>query len=316
MFGEPRPARSLILFEGQVKWIMERETPEEKLAAWEALTQIAFPQDEDSPFQPPPLPVNGEKMSPCDKAKRDVYNLFKDIIESRAVKYNGKLKDIRKVEAGRLGAAVRYGRRMDSSDDSGVVDLEEDAIVTETNASDMQKEKKAPTARIANLPQSIAEDDFSNINVAGKRRDRRTLSKEDKEAIAEWDRKIPDADALQQYLQKNFLHATRATAIKPEFCQYAYHKLAKVDRWISTRDNRPLRDIRIAVHYIALDYIKQLGEVKRVEEEERRKNIESEYNLKTAEQNQQMQTELAAIERKRRRKAEREATEKIMKGEL
>ena len=37
--------RSIVLDEGRVDWIMERATPEERLAAWDVLVAVAFPDD-------------------------------------------------------------------------------------------------------------------------------------------------------------------------------------------------------------------------------------------------------------------------------
>ena len=42
-----KPVRRVTLYEGQVRFIMERETPEERLAAWETVAAIAFPPDEE-----------------------------------------------------------------------------------------------------------------------------------------------------------------------------------------------------------------------------------------------------------------------------
>ena len=299
-----KPVRRVTLYEGQVRFIMERETPEERLAAWETVAAIAFPPDDDHKYVPPELPTDGGRLSPCDRVRRDVYNFIKDIIEYQAMKDSGKLKDSKKVEAGRLGAAVRFGRRGESSSASQAKDIVE-------TADDLRAMPIVPK----NQPSDVAEDDFT-CYVAGGFRRRKVLSKDEQAAISEWDEKIPDAKALQAYLQKNYMYQNKKLVVSDEFCEFAYHKLAKIDRWISTRDRRPLHDIRQAVHYIALDYIKKAGEIRRAEKEEHRKDLEADLEMKNTQYSQQSPSDLATIERKRRRAAEKEAMAKILKGEL
>jgi prophage antirepressor-like protein len=75
-----------------------------------------------------------------------------------------------------------------------------------------------------------------------------------------------------------------------------------------------LTTLRNAVHFLILDYVRKSGDLKRVEAEERRKDMESEFAMKTTQYSQQSASDLAAIERKRRRAAEREM-EKTLRGE-
>lgn len=298
-----KPVRRVTLFEGQVKFIMERDTPEERLAAIETIFAIAFPPDEDHKYVPPALPADGSRLSPCDRVRRDVYNFLKDVLERQAEKDSGK-KDPQKVEAGRLGALARFGDRGSSS-----------AVnISPTKKKEPKDETKESTPAVT-IPRAILEDDFSS-DIVGGTRYKRTLTDEEKAQVASWDKKIPDAKALQEFLKRNYMYQNKALVITDEFCDFAYHKLAKIDRWISTRDRRPLHDIRQAVHYIALDYIKKAGEIRRAEKEEHRKDMEADFEMQTTQHSRQTPTELAAIERKRRRAAEREAMEKIMKGEL
>lgn len=299
-----KPVRRVTLYEGQVRFIMERETPEERLAAWETVAAIAFPPDDAHKYVPPALPTDGGRLSPCDRVRRDVYNFIKDIIEYQAMKDSGKLKDSKKVEAGRLGAAVRFGRRGESSSTSQAQEPVEPPDEIEA----------LPTAP-RNEPQSVADDDYRGY-VAGGFRHKKSLTKDEQAAVSEWDRKIPDAKALQAFLKKNYMYQNKKLVVSDEFCDFAYHKLAKIDRWLSTRDQRPLHDIRQAVHYIALDYIKRAGEIRRAEKEEQRKDLEADFEMKNTQYSQQSSSELATIERKRRRAAEKEAMAKILKGEL
>lgn len=298
-----KPVRRVTLFEGQVKFIMERDTPEERLAAIETIFAIAFPPDDEHKYVPPALPTDGSRLSPCDRVRRDVYNFLRDVLERQAEKDSGK-KDPQKVEAGRLGALARFGDRGASS--SSVSDA------TPSTAKVKVEVRENPKI---DVPLPLQEDDLSGF-VAGRYKFKRNLTDEEKAQVASWDKKIPDAKALQEFLKRNYMYQNKTLVITDEFCEFAYHKLAKIDRWISTRDRRPLHDIRQAVHYIALDYIKKAGEIRRAEKEEHRKDMEADFEMQTTRHSQQTPTELAAIERKRRRAAEREAMEKIMKGEL
>lgn len=296
---------------------MELDTPSEKLAALETVFAIAFPPQEDKPYTPPELPVDGSKLSKEDKARRLAYNIFNGLIRYHGKKGDGRIKDKKKVEAGRLGAYTRWGDSSVSTADASTAKIENTAKeghdILDAQGKDAEHGisiAKPSTSKVAE------EDDFNSIYEAGRYRFKRELSKVEKDAIAEWDKKIPNAQALLEFIKKNFLFATRVTALKPEFCEFAYHKLAKIDRWISSRDGRPLRDIRTAIHYIALEYNRQLGEVERAEKEEKRKNLEAEFQMKNTELSQMSATDLADLERRRRRLAEKEAAAKIMKGEL
>ena len=222
MCREAKPVRSVVLFEGQVNWIMERDSPEEKLAAWETLAAIAFPPDEEHPYVPPPIPSDGTRLSTCDRVRRDVYNLFKDVIESRAVRNNGKLKDLKKVEAGRMGATARWLGDSSASDTGASVD---GTTTTMRPAAGTTK--------------------FSRY--------RRPLSEDDKAQIAHWDSVYPDAKALQEYFKKNYYFQNKTLICSDEFCAYLYHVLAEERRWISPRTGRPFEDIKQATHYIAIE---------------------------------------------------------------
>ena len=293
MCCESKPIRCLTLFEGWVKWIRELDTAEERLAAWETFGAIAFPEDESRPYEPPPLPTNGSKLSVCDKVRRQVYNLFKAVIESNAIKNSWKGKDQKKVEAGRLGAAIRFGRNGESST---VVTSSEPEVGAKPTSLDVTRQEEAIVNR-SYTP-------------------RRRLTADDKEKIAEWNRTIPNASALQEYLRRNYMYQNTALILTPEFCEFAYHKLANIDKWISTRDKKPFNDIRNAIHYLALDYIKKSGEIRRAEKEEKRLDMEADFEMQTTLHSKQSPSDIAEKERKRRMDAEQKAMEMILKGEL
>lgn len=317
MCREGKPDRSVTLYEGHVRCIMELDTPSERLAALETVFAIAFPPEEDKPYYPPELPTDGSKLSVEDKARRLAYNIFNGLIRYQGKKGDSRIKDKKKVEAGRIGAQIRWGDSSVSVVDASTSGAENKSAEDDNAFCTAVKEtgRELGIAR-QTAPKAVEEDDFTSGYEAGGYRYKRELTKAEKEAIAEWDKKIPNAQALQEFIKKNFLYATRGTALKPEFCEFAYHKLAKIDRWISSRDRRPLRDIRTAIHYIALEYNRQLGEVERAEKEEKRKNMEAEFQMKNTELSQMSATDLADLERRRRRQAEKEAAAKIKKGEL
>lgn len=317
MCQEAKPIRSVVLFEGQVKWIMERDTPEERLAAWEAITSIAFPDDEKNPFRPPSIPTDGSRLTPSDRVKRDVYNLFKDIIESRAVKNNGKVKDIKKVEAGRLGAEARIAKRAESEAENNPLPIENPKIAEEIRVP--KKRGLSETVQDRRVRSGASESVMEGSckpNIPIGFRKNNNLSATDIERIAQWNAAIPDAAALKAYLKKNYMYQNKSLVCSDAFCEFAYQKLAKVDGWRSTRDGSALNDIRTAIHWMSIDYTKKNGEIRRVEEEERQKDADADFKRMSAEADRINPSELADKERKRRRKAEKEALQKIMRGEL
>ena len=81
---DKKTPRSVLLFEGQARWIMERETPEERIAALEVLMAIAFP-NEGEEYKPPKSPKTN-----IGKVQRDAYNIFKDFSESRMWEWPGE----------------------------------------------------------------------------------------------------------------------------------------------------------------------------------------------------------------------------------
>lgn len=294
---EDSQVRKLTLYEGQVRWIMERETPEERLAAWETITALAFPTN-GCPYEPPPIPSDGSRLSPCDRARRDVYNFFKDLLKYQSDKNNGRLKDIKKVAAGRLGAEARLAKRSESST---VENTATESVGINPNIY---------------VPKAVQEDDFSSYTAGRQRKHKVVLTDEDKEIIKEWDRKIPDAKALLEHLQKNYLYQNRNSVLTDEFCEFAFQRLSVCDRWISTKTKRPLRDLKSAIYYISIEYMQRTRELKRVEAEEEQKDKEFQVAMQASRQSLQSSTELETLERKRRRAAEREAMEKVLRGEL
>lgn len=307
MCSDVKPDRAVKLYEGHVRWIMNRSTPEERLAAWETIVAIAFPHDESQPYRPPEPHKDGSPLNSIESVCRDTYDIFSGLIRCQGKDGNGWYKDPKKVEAGRKGAAIRYGR-------SGASTVE--STIEETALKNIESpEPESIETKVVKSPTPVQEDDFSGYE-AGEFKYKRTLTKSELAAIKTWNEKIPNAEALKAYLAKNYLYQNRQVVLQDEFCAFAYHQLAKVSGWISSRDKRPFRDIRQAVHYIALDYIRKSGEIKRAEEEEKRKNMESAFETQKVELSKQSNTELASLERRRRRAAEKEAMEKIMKGEL
>ena len=255
MLQESTTDRKLILTEGIVDWIMERDTPKERLAAWDTVVAIAFPED-GVDFVPPSKPQRGKALSAEDKIKRDVYNLFSGVLKSQ--KKEG----------------------IEGSVSPKAYDVPENHIPF-------------------NIPKHSIP---SHLTTA------------DKMKIEEWDQKIPDVETLQKYLQSNYFYANKSKVVSQEFCEFAFHKLAVVDRWISSKTKTPLRDINRAIHYLALTYTKTVGEIKRAEQEERRKDIESEFAMESTVVSHMSPSDMASRERRESAKAEKLFAERLLKG--
>lgn len=312
---EAKPIRSVVLFEGPVQWIMERETAEERLAAWETVCAIAFPKDEAKPYEPPLLPADGKKLSSCDRVRRDAFNIFKGVIESRAMKANGKMKDPKKVEAGRMGAAKRFGKNYGESSAMDGSALEAAQKAADAVNGDRVADAKPVELKVSTVTNTAHttpfEDDFT-APTAGARRKQRKLTPEEQERQTEWDRKIPDEKALQKWLQDGYVLANKNIVVSDEFCLFAYTRLAKEDRWISTRDGTVLKNIFTPIHYLALDYKRKMNEIRRAEEEEKAKDMVAEQKKNEALYSDMSPSDLASIERKRRRAAERAQMEQAL----
>lgn len=296
-----------------MKWIMERETPEERLAAWETVLKIAFPNECELPYAPPQTPSDGSRLSPCDRARRDTYNMMGDFIKSRMWELPMLGKDKRKVAAGRLGAAIRYGMESDSTADD--VKTFEQPLPTLMPSTPLllgqDKNNSSPHVSRADMR---AEDDAEYLR--RKKVDETKLSQRDREKVAEWDAKIPNAAALKEWLERNYLYQNRSLVCSDMFCEMAYNQLAIENHWISYKTGHAMTDIRNAIHWMAIDYLQKSRQIQRAEEEQHRLDMESEFETKVAHAAQQSPQELATIERKRRRLAEKQAMEMIVKGEL
>ena len=313
MSGKDRQVKSIVLLEGQVRWIMERDTPEERLAAWETLAAIAFPNDYELPYQPPELPSDGSPLSPCDRVRRDTYYMLCDFFSSRLWEQTGRIKDQKKVAAGKRGAAARFGMYWGS--DSTAVAEEPPPADSRSNEL-IESPQPIPIVQMPTLlPKDLRAEEteyFSDrLRKIGK-----GLTEVDKKKIAEWHKKFPNAAALREWLDRNFLYQNRNVVCTKEFAEFAYTKLALEENWVSYKTGHAMKDIRNAIHWIALDYIRKSREIRRVEEEEHRKDLESEFETKSLVASQMSNEDITALERKRRRQAEREAMEKVLRGEL
>ena len=305
MCRESRQVKNVVLFEGHVRWIMERATPAERLAAWETLAAIAFPNDYELPYSPPELPVDGTPLSPCDRVRRDTYNMLSDFFTSRVWEQSGRIKDQKKSAAGKIGAATRYGMGGSSDSTAFVDEFPKVQIVPQT-----QRE-----SGITMTPRDVKAEETDRFAVRYQKIEK-GLTEEDRKKIAEWQAKIPNPAALKEWLNRNYMYQNRNVVLSDTFCTIAYSKLALEDRWVSYKSGHAMQDIRNAIHWLAIDYIRKSREIKRVEEEEHRKDLESEFETKSLQASQMSNEEIAALERKRRRQAEREAMEKILRGEL
>ena len=294
MSEDSRHVRNVVLFEGHVRWIMERETPKERLAAWEALAAIAFPKDESKPYKPPEIPSDGSQLSPCDRARRDTYNMIGDFFKSRVWEQSGVIFD---------RDSFAFGMsQVDSAASTANDRVEEVASVVESPSSHLQ-----PFDQKAEETTGYSER-YLRIE--------KGLSDLDRKKIAEWHKKIPNAAALKEWLERNYFFQNRKLVCSNEFCAFAYSRLALENNWVSYRTNHAMNEIRNAIHWMAIDYLRKTNDIKRVEQEEYRKDLESEFETKALSVSQMTNEEIATMERKRRRKAEKEAMEKVLRGEL
>lgn len=319
MSGKDRQVNSIVLLEGQVRWIMERETPEERLAAWETLAAIAFPENPyELPYKPPQTPIDGSRLSPCDRARRDTYNMVADFINSRMWEQDSRGKNLNNVMDGKQEEVISHWKCESSSSSS--VDYEDEneeptlEAPIEGNSEPIQKEEKQEQ-RITMTPLDMTveeRDFFSN----GFKKINRNLSEIDKQKIKVWNKKIPNAAALREWLDRSYFMPNKKLVCSEQFCAFAYQKIAREGNWISYKTNHVINNLLTTIHWLAIDFEKKTREIKRAEEEEKRKDMESEFETKTMVASQMTNEEIADMQRMSSRKAEREAMEKILRGEL
>lgn len=266
MQNDQRNVRSIVLDEGQVDWIMERETPEERLAAWDVLVAIAFPEDTALPYEPPKV-KKGSKLSPVERTKRDAYNIFKGI-------------GLHGVPYGESDSTAFFGEST-SSDEHNV-----DSIT----------DKSEPT-----------------YNRMYQTRIQQSLTQADNDQIAKWNRRFPDSKSLYEYLNKNYFFANRNLVCSEEFCNFALRQF-QTNNWINYKTEKPHKSIDRTIHYLALDYKRRCGEIRRAEEEERKKDLAAEFDAKVEKYDSIEPTDIATAERKRRIEAEERWLKKMMEG--
>lgn len=310
MCRECKQVKSLVLFEGQVRWIMERETPEERLAAWETLTAIAFPNPYELPYEPPQIPIDGSPMSPCDRVRRDTYYMFSDIIKCQYWEQFGSIKNRKKVAAGMLGAAVRYGK-MESTAEEPFQESNDFMPQEQEQPKPVQVESKYPT--LTPRDEMAEETPYFSEKFL---KIRHLLTEYDKKKIDEWNKKIPNAAALKEWLDRNYFQTNKRFVCSDTFCEYAYQRLAREDNWCSYKTRHVMNNLANAIHWMAIDFQRKSNEIRRAEEEEHRKDVESDFATKTMVVSQQTNEDIADMQRISSRKAEREAMEKILRGEL
>lgn len=320
MSGKDRQVKSIVLYEGHVRWIMERETPEERLAAWETLAAIAFPENPyELPYKPPQVPLDGSVLSRCDRVRRDTYNMLADFINSRVWEVGGSGKNPKKVLAGKLGAAIRHGKYGSSSstaydyDSTTPSDSCEDIVKPAPPQSTPMQESYRPHITMTPLDERVEETEYFSERY---RKIEPTLSARDKTKIAELNKKFPNAAALREWLDRNYFQGNKLLVCSEQFCAYAFQRLAKDANWISYRTNHVINNLLTVIHWMAIDFQRKSNEIRRAEEEEDRKNKESEFESRVQAVSQMSNEDIADKERISARRAERRAMEKILRGEL
>ncbi|MBO6031903.1 MAG: hypothetical protein J6Q22_10720 [Prevotella sp.] len=313
MNDKDKQVKSIVLLEGHVRWIMERETPEERLAAWETLAAIAFPENPyELPYKPPQKPLDGSCLSPCDRVRRDTYNMLADYINGRVWENNDR-------DVNKEGCVGEDGLGIESSSGS-VIDDEwwknESAVEASDNRISFPSSHEVnvrPNVTMTPLDMRAEETMFFSERYL---RVESRLTEQDKKKIEEWHKKIPNAKALRRWLDRNWYFQNKKLVCSEKFCEYAYNKLAREDNWVSYKTNHAMSNISTAIHWIAIDFQRKENEIKRAEEEERRKDQEVEFDTKVMLASHRTSEDLADMQRISSRKAEREAMEKILRGEL
>lgn len=320
---ERKPVKNIVLFEGHVRWIMERETPEERLAAWEVVAAIAFPHEYELPYEPPEIPADGSPLSPCDKVRRDTYHMMADFILSRVWEQSGQIKNQRKVEAGKIGASAKYGYYGSPASTDSYIETEEPpareptvgCTPAQTDSTANQQPPTASDISTSITPKDAAMEELEPNYWLPKKMNKK-LNEKDRKLIDNWHKKIPNAAALREFLERGYMFQNKSLVTSPVFCDYAYARIARECNFVSPKTGHAYGSLFNVIHWLALDYIRKENEIRRASEEEKRKDIESEFETKVAEVSQMTNEEIMAMERKRQRKAEREAMAKVLRGEL
>ena len=320
MIDKEQKVKSIVLFEGHVRWIMERETPEERLAAWETLAAIAFPENPyELPYKPPQIPLDGSVLSRCDRVRRDTYNMLADFINSRVWEVGGGVKNPKKVLAGKLGASIRHGKYGSSSstdydyDRTTPSDSCEEICNQQKPQSNPMPESCRPHITLTPLDERAEETEYFSDRY---RKINPTLSERDKAKIAELNKKFPNAAALREWLDRNYFQGNKLLVCSEQFCAYAFQRLAKDANWISYKTNHVINNLLNVIHWMAIDFQTKSNEHRRAAEEESRKNKESEFESRVQAVSQMSNEAVADMERISARRAERRAMEKILRGEL
>lgn len=339
-----KPERNVCIWEGWARWIAERDTTEEKLAAYETIMAIAFPEDESSPYTPPPKPTDGSKLSRCDLIRRDVYNQWHGVIEKKTGVVNQKTKSQVRAEAGRLGAAKRWGQRYrddSTSGDSTVLISEEVSSDYASDISSIEPPKIAPQASTPTTPlKPTTKEDIVVVggNTALRvpkpsplpqdglletlepyrkpNRYEAQLSEGEKAQVATWRKKFPDAKALQNWIAKSWRLPNRKIATSDNFCNYAFAVLDEERNWCGALNHRPITNLGTTLHWLVITYMRQCAEIEVATKKIEREKREADFDERVSLANQNSPEEVADRLRKERLDAERDAMERIMRGEV
>lgn len=337
------PERKVCVWEGWARWIDERSSPEERLAAYETIMAIAFPKDEENPYQPPEVPNDGSHLSRADLTRRDVYNQWRGIIEHNSSRCPiGSDSPIR-VELVTSGLSDTCGDKvvigMESSDidgsdsDSVVTDHEEVEVDSYGDSAVEQKPRRKSREAKRNGSLSIVErqekerkEGDSNPLVSSAMSEfvqahnpmarAMNLTKYDKAKIAEWNVKIPDAEALHRWIKENWAFPNGDVALSENFCSYAFNRLAKESNWCSSKTGKPFTTLHNVLHWLVIDYKQQVANLKSADKKIERELAQSEFDDKAAATGRMSPEELATLERRKRKAAEREAFARIKRGEV
>lgn len=321
--------RKFTFWEGWHNYIADLATDEERLAAYETITAIAFPKDENVPYMPPAQPTNGNPLSPADRVRRQVYHFTHGIIVTGS-SINGKtgtVKDPVKVMCGKQGGRPRRRDFGDSTDESFPdndfmppeptplsLRTEPPAHLSPSDPSEDSIPQLSPSkpADMAEPPVDIGDTPSRVWNGHYYQR----LTPQQQARIAQWNHDIPDAEALQKWIKRNLASANlSAYSNSMDLCEYAYNELAHTYQWVSSKSHRPFTSLAPTLAYLAQSFAQQQ---QRQELSKRKLNaLEQQSALEIGELTAQNKSssDIAALERKRRRQAERAAAAREMQKE-
>lgn len=253
------PQTSFVFHRSYFDVIKEMDTPEERLAAFETLCQMAFLGEEayDLPEGQP-----GEKKSPKLHAIRNIYFQSRDFIWQK----NKPKKDPRELHDIRVAAGKKGGRPRKCS-------LMSDSMADCASTPDVQPIESSETAEIAPASHSgekdgkPPKDGFSDVLPSHNSRATENPITDSGVLESPFMKTILSPEDLLAWINKNWVWNSRY--IRDEgFIQWAFSRLVATG-WREIKTNRPITNIHNTLSYLQAAYPKHLLNEKRRQEQER-----------------------------------------------